>query len=260
METPLSQVIELLRRRRDVMTDYDKGFAESVIRQYDTRGWISAKQENVIRKIARNVSGTRTRLLLANITALVNLAASKDAKRIAIRLTVGNQGVVLRYSPKTNRIYINEAGNFEEGERGQTYGYVSLVDSELRLNDESSAFAADLTNALIAFNADPHKAGRLEGHATGRCCFCSIKLTTAESVHHGYGPICAERFGLPWGDSHATNSDNLFRIVHTHEDAEPLPDDVNDRPLSREVLLAANLLGDEPIGIISRNTLLKLLG
>jgi hypothetical protein len=37
------------------------------------------------------------------------------------------------------------------------------------------------------------------GHETGVCCFCSRGLTDERSVTVGYGPICAERYGLPWG-------------------------------------------------------------
>lgn len=32
------------------------------------------------------------------------------------------------------------------------------------------------------------------------CCFCGSELTNASSVYHGYGPICASNWGLPWGD------------------------------------------------------------
>jgi hypothetical protein len=37
------------------------------------------------------------------------------------------------------------------------------------------------------------------GAATGRCCFCNKPLKTEESTAVGYGPVCADRFGLPWG-------------------------------------------------------------
>lgn len=42
------------------------------------------------------------------------------------------------------------------------------------------------------------EAARL-GHLTGRCVFCSRKLTDDRSTEVGYGPICADREGLPWG-------------------------------------------------------------
>jgi len=36
------------------------------------------------------------------------------------------------------------------------------------------------------------------GHASGACCFCSRQLDDPRSVAHGYGPICAGHYGLPW--------------------------------------------------------------
>jgi hypothetical protein len=38
---------------------------------------------------------------------------------------------------------------------------------------------------------------------TNNCCFCGLTLTNDFSVVHGYGPICAENWGLP----HALNGD-----------------------------------------------------
>lgn len=32
------------------------------------------------------------------------------------------------------------------------------------------------------------------------CLFCTRGLEDARSVYHNYGPVCAERNGLPWGD------------------------------------------------------------
>jgi hypothetical protein len=49
------------------------------------------------------------------------------------------------------------------------------------------------------FSADPAKIAMEYGRATGNCCFCARLLTDARSVTVGYGPICAENYGLPWG-------------------------------------------------------------
>ncbi|MBK8246349.1 MAG: hypothetical protein IPK85_02975 [Gemmatimonadetes bacterium] len=43
--------------------------------------------------------------------------------------------------------------------------------------------------------------GRI-GRVVGRCVFCSRLLTddkAGRSVEVGYGPVCAEKRGLPWG-------------------------------------------------------------
>lgn len=39
------------------------------------------------------------------------------------------------------------------------------------------------------------------GHLVGRCCFCSHAIDTPESTAVGYGPVCASKYGLPWGEA-----------------------------------------------------------
>jgi hypothetical protein len=39
------------------------------------------------------------------------------------------------------------------------------------------------------------------GHATSTCSFCQRLLSDERSLAMGYGPICAQNFGLPWGDA-----------------------------------------------------------
>jgi len=52
---------------------------------------------------------------------------------------------------------------------------------------------------LTAFAADPVGVGAAYGKKAGRCCYCGRALETKESTSVGYGPVCAEKFGLPWG-------------------------------------------------------------
>lgn len=54
--------------------------------------------------------------------------------------------------------------------------------------------------ALLAnLEADPSKVLGQHGVATGVCCCCGRPLSDKRSREVGYGPICAEKFGLPWG-------------------------------------------------------------
>lgn len=41
----------------------------------------------------------------------------------------------------------------------------------------------------------------LNGKEYKSCCYCGIALTNPASLQAGYGPICADNWGLPWGDS-----------------------------------------------------------
>lgn len=55
---------------------------------------------------------------------------------------------------------------------------------------------------LLANGAGQEAAlGKAYAVRSGRCCFCNRKLTTPASTYYGYGPDCADRNGLPWGDA-----------------------------------------------------------
>lgn len=53
---------------------------------------------------------------------------------------------------------------------------------------------------ILDLHRDPNLAEKLAatGRKVGWCCFCSLPLTNKISLFHGYGPICAGNYGLPW--------------------------------------------------------------
>lgn len=57
-----------------------------------------------------------------------------------------------------------------------------------------------LSAATVATPAEAAAFGSL----AGRCCFCSTPIDTPESTLVGYGPVCAGKYGLPWGDTTQT--------------------------------------------------------
>lgn len=58
---------------------------------------------------------------------------------------------------------------------------------------------ATVTAEILALSVDPIFVLANFGKETGVCCFCNRELTDERSVVKGYGPICAERYSLPWG-------------------------------------------------------------
>lgn len=58
---------------------------------------------------------------------------------------------------------------------------------------------SEVTEILERFAADPAGQAKTHGQKYGNCCFCQRELVTTESLAAGYGPVCAERYGLPWG-------------------------------------------------------------
>lgn len=87
-------------------------------------------------------------------------------------------------------------GNDEPFHSRTNYGRITSDGKWLR-----SPHCTDAIEAIVRELArDPAGIGALIGRRTGTCCFCRRRLDSAASVRVGYGPICADRFGLPWGE------------------------------------------------------------
>jgi hypothetical protein len=63
----------------------------------------------------------------------------------------------------------------------------------------AAALAAPLTALLTEFAANPAAVAKAHGKLTGNCCFCNKVLGKGKdkrSIGVGYGPDCAENYGL----------------------------------------------------------------
>jgi Family of unknown function (DUF6011) len=89
----------------------------------------------------------------------------------------------------------------DKGDDGREWFGRVLLDSTYQAKAGTAPAIAD---RLREFAADPVKIAGDHGRLTGRCCFCNIRLSDPRSTVVGYGRICADHFGLPWGsDKHA---------------------------------------------------------
>ena len=86
-----------------------------------------------------------------------------------------------------------------------TKGYIAIkVDSEYvgKLVSADAQIilysAKELLPEIDALLSNPISESALQGKEYGRCCFCNRELDNEGSIQHGYGPICAEKWGLPW--------------------------------------------------------------
>jgi len=115
---------------------------------------------------------------------------------LRIELESGKR-VQLAISRRSGDVIVTEDAKYYDGR--PWYGYV-LADGTFSPCRKHQA-PAGLIEGLKAFAADPVKAAKLYGQHTSSCCFCGTGLKNPASVHAGYGPYCAERWGLPWGDT-----------------------------------------------------------
>lgn len=76
---------------------------------------------------------------------------------------------------------------------GRLYPDGSLIQSD------KARFQEDELRVLANYELDPEKSSREHGLTHGWCCFCGLALTADNSLQVGYGPVCADKYGLPWG-------------------------------------------------------------
>jgi hypothetical protein len=125
--------------------------------------------------------------------------AQGHLRRPAIVLSVG--GVSLRLSVAGQRARfpgsINVTSTTMQDSEGRRtwYGRINRAGGFEPGRDAP----ADIGAGLRRFAADPANVAAEHGRLTGHCCFCNRGLEDERSTSVGYGPICADHYGLPWG-------------------------------------------------------------
>lgn len=74
---------------------------------------------------------------------------------------------------------------------------------------EYGNWSNDIRATLTSICEDPLKYGAIHGQQYKHCCFCNTELTSKASLFAGYGPICADNWGLPWGEIKDESLENL---------------------------------------------------
>lgn len=160
-----------------------------------------------------NGSGTPEPVVLADgldsIRALLNRAAGR-LRWPKIELSLPKPKLLLRlYMAGPNSRYQGQvmvlAGAYRPTD------WMGRIDQDGEFH-RSARFASlpehvreTIVNLLSDFANDPAGVAGEHGRRLGNCCFCSRELSTPESLFVGYGPVCAENYGLPWG---AVGDDN----------------------------------------------------
>lgn len=113
-------------------------------------------------------------------------------------------------------------------------GYVAII-----LNDETATYLGKITengtlwlgnctrqvteavSSILNFINKGGDLGTL-GKEQGFCCFCSRTLTNDGSLEHGYGPICAEKYGLPWVGYSTAGEQKIPAQKKIHAPVDPI--------------------------------------
>lgn len=201
------------------LPERDQGFAKSLISAFRKYGSLSDKQGYWVVTLADRaqavlaaetapatpVEPPKTQLAAGyhQVFELFQIALSHGLKFPKIRLETekGQKVVLKRFGPGSR--YKGEICITDNGQSFETRQYFGRITSEGQFI-KAQAATDDVTQLLQALAEDPVHLATAQGHRTSRCCFCNRELETRESVTVGYGPICADKFGLPWGDQAET--------------------------------------------------------
>jgi hypothetical protein len=187
--------------------EHPTSFVSSLIGQYESKGNLSDSQwawvekivaeeadRKVVREKARIEREEREAKMAVTFTfngyepveEMMTLAAD-TLKKPKWTLTTHKGGkITLFYNRKDESVEVGHGGFYGVMKDGvfTTNGLVME--------------RGDVVPMLEAFKADPSGFAAYQGHLTGHCCFCARHLSDERSTTHGYGPICADRYGLVW--------------------------------------------------------------
>ncbi len=130
-----------------------------------------------------------------------------------VRLDLDGVAIILSVAGErsSNPGYINIAGEGQYPNR-EWFGRVSpsgvWEPSRALLSD--SARLAKLTALLVEFGRTPAAVAKAYGLLTGNCCFCGRALSDERSTSAGFGPVCAESYGLSEQWARAADSNNML--------------------------------------------------
>ena len=91
------------------------------------------------------------------------------------------------------RVYRATKGYIAIKVDGEYVGKLVSADAQIILYS-----AKELLPEIDALLSNPISESALQGKEYGRCCFCNRELDNEGSIFHGYGPVCADKWGLPW--------------------------------------------------------------
>jgi len=192
-------VSDRLRAALATLPASDHDFVHSLLKSADVRG-LTSKQlywaERLIAKAARPIAAPVV-VNVGGIVGFLRRAGDKLARPKVRLVTDTGQRVVLSIAGSRSR-YCGDVMVTDGGPYGANV-YYGRISAQFGAIMGSHALTAEVSALLCQFASDPAGVGALIGKRLGACCFCARQLETAESLAVGYGPVCAESYGLPWG-------------------------------------------------------------
>lgn len=185
----------------------DREFATSMLTGFERFGRFTPKMlpwvHKLIERAERPDAGTEN-IGGADLIAFMDRAADAGLKYPKVKLTADGEPLVISRAGSRSKapgaLNITDGGPF-----GDNVWY-GRIDRDGTFTP-GRACTDSVRKVLKALARDPARTAAAYGKRTGNCCFCRRDLEDYRSVSVGYGPVCAEKWGLPWGEVHGNPSE-----------------------------------------------------
>lgn len=174
-------------------------FGHSLIQQYNKKHDLSEKQWYWVHKLVADAEAPAPEMdkeRVGDFTGVIELftKAKGNLKYPKISLTTESGGTVMlslagSQAAKPGTINVTD---------GKAYGHniwYGRVD-DVGNWEKSTKATEEVGNLLKDLSLDPAGFATNYGHKHGSCCFCNKTLTHENSVTAGFGPVCADNWGL----------------------------------------------------------------
>lgn len=184
--------------------------AYSLVSQYIKKGQhdnsLSDKQWDFVSSLVKQATAPKPEMpkeRVGDFSGVIELftKAKGNLKYPKISLTTESGGTVMlslagAKAKKPGTINVTDGKPFGEN---IWYGRVDSFGSW----EKSHSATDEVGNLLKELSIDPAGFASNYGHKHGSCCFCNKTLTQANSVTAGFGPVCADNWGLTaeWKDA-----------------------------------------------------------
>lgn len=217
-QAPL-ETLKSMREMESRLEEFDeqvRPFIISVLDQYFGQGTISYKQKEAVLRIYGDHVKEGIQLdgdLAATFLMLRMAGEHLERPKMQFRVDDSEHDLAFIFNKEINQpAWVTNAYS-RQSYQHFTYGKL-LPTGEFKVRNGASRrpewpAVLEFVNLLAR---DPLQAARMSAARVGRCSFCWKELTDPESKSHGYGPVCAKHFQLPWGkyDNKPVDVDGLL--------------------------------------------------
>lgn len=182
--------------------DFAMSLVSSVRRRVAQGAGASDKQRHWLEVLASRTAGAekpagRVKSAIGDLSGVNALFDRAKAHLKAPAIVIGMGGREIRLSVAGAGARVPGSINVTAQGGDEWFGRI-LQDGQFEASPRLPTPPA-LVSGLQRFAADPAGVAAEHGRLTGKCCFCNRGLRDERSTAVGYGPNCADRFGLPWG-------------------------------------------------------------